>query len=118
MTIEWIEHNGKKILYSCYSNLSEDEMIGVIEEQAEICKKSDQKLLLLDDFRDSTGSSNFINRTKELGKTIINDKTKKNAILGVTGLKKALLKAYVALTGADIRPFNTKKDALEYLAAD
>lgn len=115
MNNEWIEYKGKKILYTVYSNQSKENMIEILKEQAEIVKSQPDKVLILDDFRDSYGSDEFLNLAKELGNTILNQKALKNAALGITGVKKILLKTYNLFTSNKVEPFDSKEEALEYL---
>ncbi|MCK5521392.1 MAG: hypothetical protein KAI81_09785, partial [Candidatus Marinimicrobia bacterium] len=74
---EWIEHKGKKILYCDYRKLSEDEMIDLIEKEAQEMKKG--KTFLIVNFDGAGIPPNFIKHAKELGKSTINPNTIKSA---------------------------------------
>ncbi len=71
MSVEWVTHGGKKILVSTYSNKNPNEMIQIIETQAEKVKACSGKVLMLDDSRDSYASQEFMDRTKKLGREIL-----------------------------------------------
>lgn len=118
MNSTWIDYKGKKILYTVYSKQSSAQMIESLKEQVEIVKQQNGKVLILDDFRDSFASQEFYDLAKDLGKNILAQKTRKNAILGVEGVKKLLLQGYNLFAGQKIEPFDTKEQALDYLAKD
>ncbi len=115
MSATWITHKGKKILYSTYGRQSFKEMMETLEQQVTLLKTSPEKVLLLDDFNDTHSSPEFLQQYKQWGKDIIRKKAKKNAMIGVTGLKQILFNAYVSFTGANIVLFATKAEALDYL---
>ena len=62
-----------------------------------------------------SGSTEFMQRAKQLGKEIFDSRTSKSAVLGVTGIKKILLNGYNMIVKNKLEPFDTKEEALEYL---
>ena len=54
-------------------------------------------------------------KASEYGKEVFNERTSKNAAIGVSGIKKILLQAYNLVVKDKLLPFNTKEEALEYL---
>lgn len=116
MSVSYIDYKGKKILFADYTKCKDiQEMLIVLEETKKEYEKSSQMILILDDFRGNSGSSEFMQRAKQLGKEIFDKKTTKAAALGVTGIKKILLNAYNTLVKNKLVPFDTKEEALEYL---
>jgi hypothetical protein len=114
MPNEWTSHNGKRVLCTTYTHQNTEEMIDSLEEQANLIRASAGRILLLDDFTNSYGSKQFMNRAKVLGKELA-PKVERNAILGVTGAKRVLLSAYIMFTGIDMKACSSKEEALEYL---
>jgi hypothetical protein len=68
----------------------------------------------LSNFEGTFGSDEFMARTRELS-PLFQSKTKKEAVLGIKGLKKILLHAYNAFSKSKLLQFNTKEEALDYL---
>jgi len=118
MPITWIEYKGKKILQMTYKGETKEGMLKILDDATEIFKNSTEKLLTLDDFQDAFGSDEFIKRAKELGKKLYSVKRKKGVILGVTGVKKILFKAFILFSADKLYPFDTREEALEFLVKD
>ena len=118
MSVKWIEYKGKRILYSDYRGLTEELGIENLELEAQMIAASETKALVLNNYEGTTATPDFMKRAKELGPTVTEPNTAKNAALGITGLKELLLRAYNAFTGAKVRPFKTEAEALEWLVQD
>jgi hypothetical protein len=93
------------------------EMIDLLEQVADEYRKSNDSFLTLNDFTGNFGHDDFLKRAKELGPSVFDHKTKKSAIIGITGVKKILLQAYNKFVTNKQVPFNTKQEALDYLAS-
>jgi hypothetical protein len=117
MPVSYLEHRGKRILYVDYSLCkTQEETIQVLEEAAREFEKSPTKLLSLDNYNDAYASEEFMKRAKELGKTTISAKREKGAIIGLKGIKRVLLSSYNVFVKDSLTPFDTKEEALEFLA--
>src|SRR4030043_603283 len=93
MSIEWITHKNKKILYINYAGLSPKEELEQIEKATRILVETNNKNnLTLSDLRNALINEAFVNTAKVKGK-ISGHFTKKAAVLGVEGIRKILLKA-------------------------
>ena len=115
--IQFIAHNGKQVFFVDYSQCKDKwEMIKLLEASADFYRRSTTKLLSLSDFHNIKGSSEFMDAAKRLNKEIIDEKTEKGAVLGVTGLKKVLLQGYNMIAKQKLMPFDSKEEALKYLA--
>lgn len=116
---EWIEFKGKKILYIDYRGVKDkDVSLSILRKTVEIERKSCGNLLILQNFEGTYANKEFMEEIKKLGKEV-KDKVKKNALVGITGIKKILLRAYIAFSGEkDIKTFNTEEDAKEWLISD
>ncbi len=115
MSVEWIEHKGKKILYIKYSGLSPDDMIALIHESSKIIQEStSQEILTLTDMNDCFVNARFMEESQKVG-AITLPLTKKAAILGITNLKKILLKGYNTFVPKPRVPFDNIEEAKDWL---
>ncbi len=111
---EWRTYNGKSYFFIDHGG-TEEETISNINKVIDLITKSGKKdLLILADTEKSYGTSKVLEAVNGLGKTL-KPYTKRWAVIGVTGVKKILLKTFNALTGGIAVPFDTEKQALEYL---
>jgi hypothetical protein len=113
-----VTHNGKDVLFVNHRGLSGDDLFN--SYKAVILFLLDQKkgYLAVSDFSDSTGS-------KELNDYIQSEETKtaskyltKLGVVGMTGVKKMVLRIYSALTGVNTKMFDTVEEALDYVTKD
>lgn len=118
MSIEWITHKGKKILYINYAGLSPKEELEQIDNATKILvETNDKNNLTLSDLRNALINQDFVNRAKEKGK-ISGHFTKKAAVLGVEGVRKIILKAVNTFSENPREPFSTIEEAKEWLVKD
>jgi hypothetical protein len=116
MALSYILHKGKKIMYIDYSKCKNlDEMLAVLDSAKKEYEKTTESYLTINDFSNTFGSKDFMNKAKELGPVIFDKRTIKSAIIGVTGIKRILLQAYNTVVKNKQVPFDTKDEALEYL---
>ena len=118
MPIAWKDCRGKKYLFVDYRGLkTEQDLLGLLEQYAQIVKSSPGKVMALADFTETSLSSNYMNRVKTLGKEVFTVKVHKTAVLGVVGLKKILMQGYLTFTGdKNTRAFTSEAEALNWLA--
>ena len=118
MSIEWIEHKGKKILYINYTGLSPKEELDQIEKATKMLVETNKKdNLTLSDLRGALVDQDFMESSKEHGK-ISRQYTKKAAVLGVEGIRKILLRAVNSFSGNPREPFSTMEEASDWLVKD
>jgi hypothetical protein len=115
MALQWIEHRGQRILSVDFRNLTEDQMIAQLNEELSTLQSEPRKSRLLVNVTDAATGQRFMAAAKALGKQI-DALVEKQAIVGVDGLKTILLRAYNAVSGGTLKPFDTETLALEYLA--
>jgi hypothetical protein len=116
MPVSWIEHNGKRVLYGDYRNLkTSDEMLANLELEAKVTREAEGQVLCLDDFRDAAVTGPFMDRAKALGKQVFAAKVARNAVLGITGVRKVLLNAYNAVAANSLRAFDNEGAAKDFL---
>jgi hypothetical protein len=115
MSVEWIEHKGKKILYIKYGGLSPSQRLDQIKEATRmIVETNSDKNLSLTDMNDCFVDNEFVELAKEQGKISL-PLTHKAAIVGIVGMKKILLKAVNAFTPKPRIPFETIEKAKDWL---
>ena len=113
-----ITHKGKEIVYVDYRAVkSEQEMIEILESTGQFLLDENVPRRVLSNITGVYVLPRFMKRAKELGKKT-NHLTSKEAIVGITGPKKTLLKFYNLFTGVDMKPFDNEEEAKDYLAKD
>jgi len=115
MPVQIINYKNKDIVYSDHRGLSGQKLIDNIRDGCALVLKQGKDVLQLSDFRDSNLSKDAMDfaRSEEL-KPVIKC-IKKEAIVGVTGIKKMALNLYSSVTGSTAKVFNTLEEAKEYL---
>lgn len=115
MPVKYIQYKGKTILFCDFRNLTGDEGIAVLDEEAKIMKTWTEKGLVMSDFHNSKGSPGFMAHAKKLGKEIFAPRTLKAAAIGLSGIQMVLLQAYNAFSADKLVPFNSEEEAKEWL---
>lgn len=115
MKVEWIEHEGVKILFANYKDVkSQDEMFSILEEIRVVLEGTTEKVLWLIDATNAAIGPDYMKASKEQGKKYA-DKVEKSAMIGVAGLKSMLLKGYNSTSGNSVKPCDSREEALAYL---
>jgi hypothetical protein len=119
MSVEWIEHKGKRILLIDHSGLELEAVIENLELVDKIMLEfpPDAKLLHLSNFEGVMINVTVLARLKESGKAVVEPRTEKAAVVGLSSLQHILLASYNRFTGAGKRQkvFDTQEEALEWL---
>ncbi len=117
----WIEHKGKQILFSDYSNLGAEELIAVVREAdatfSEYQHNPPGSLLTLVDFENSVASKEVVN-TLKTSAMLWRPLYKKQAVVGLEPLHNVFLRAVNKFTDLEFLPFKTRKAALDWLVLD
>lgn len=91
-------------------------MVDEFRVLSDILKESTERVPLLYNVEGTNISAEFMEVSKALGKEV-QPRFGKTAVIGIVGVKRILLKAYIVYTGhEDIRTFETVEDGLEWLA--
>ncbi len=115
MSVEWIDHKGKKILYIKYTGLSPEQQLAQIEKATKTLVDTGKKdNLTLTDVREINVTQDFLDLAKVQGK-ISGPVTQKAAIVGIEGIRKILLKAVNTVSGNPREPFATVEEAKDWL---
>lgn len=120
MKVTWIDHKGKKVLFSNYEGCkTSKEMIDVLYQEAEILKNQQGKILVMANYDKSFGSAEYMEALKKVSNEVLKEKIEKTATLGITGVKEALFKGYIFFTNQkNVKLFYDKDEALDWLTQD
>ncbi len=119
MRSRWVIHNEKQILYSDYTHytVSDFEALKAELEAVEdlICRQPENSVLLITDVSGSVASVEAVDMFK---KSAARSKkhVRKNAVIGITGVKKILFDAVVKFSGQNAATFNDIEKAKYWLA--
>ena len=117
--ISWIEYKGFRILYTDYGS-SHEENVRLLEEQGTY-EENDPDILIISDYNGTSASQEYMQKVKEYGKKFRRNKDTnvKNAVLGISGVKKTLFESYLFFTyDGHTRLFNNETEAKEWLISD
>lgn len=120
MKSTWITHKGKKIFYADYSDFGKDFIklkAEVIYVNSIMVLEPKESVLLLVNVNGTTGTSEI---TFYLKDAAIKVKThvRKAAVIGVSGVRLALLRSVSYLSGMDIKPFDDIETAKDWLVSE
>lgn len=114
--VQSITHKGKKILCMDYSNLTPEEVIQLIGEEVKATSREPiGSALVLSDFSNTRFNMSIINAFNKA----VAEYTKyykASAFLGVTGLVKIMFDTVTKLTKQELKLFNNRAEALDWLA--
>ncbi|MBN2103512.1 hypothetical protein JW835_05670 [bacterium] len=115
--IQFIEHKGKKILLEDFSGMKPgDEFAEVLAEARKIIhSQSKSSVLALFDATDAMYDHDTLDQVKEFSASNT-PYIKASAVVGITGLRKIALTAVSKLSGRDFKVFNSRREALDWLA--
>ena len=117
MRSKWIEHKDKQIFFQDFSNL-QDDVEAIKQEleqvQVEVISHPKDSLLILSDFR-GTEITAEVMPILNAASAKTKDYVHKTAVLGVTGVKRALGDFLTSLTGQQLKYFSTEYAAKDWL---
>lgn len=118
MAITWETHNGVKYLNVDYGDCKTGEqMIAQLEEEAKIVRET-PSLMILTSYEGAPSSNEFMDRLKVVSKESSMAHIKKNATIGITGVKKILFNTYIIFShDKTIKAFDTREAALAWLVS-
>jgi hypothetical protein len=120
--VQWIEHNGKKILYLNYTGLraknpeEKKVVLAIIKEATAIAAASRERILFLSDVTNTVSDTDVVDALREFGHfTSSHGKVEKECVVGVTGLQKALVSMLNLMSKTKLVIFDTLEQAKDYL---
>lgn len=117
----FIEHKGKMIYYVDYSNIkTNEEFLATIKQTNAFREKTKaegkRNLLMLVDLTGSFVYGEVLEEIKKAGK-LTKELTAREAVVGITGGKKILLRIFQTITQMNIRVFDTVEEAKDWLVS-
>ncbi|MFX0051530.1 MAG: hypothetical protein ACFE8U_09595 [Candidatus Hermodarchaeota archaeon] len=118
--VKWINHQGKEILLIDYSGLksskNKNEILGIIETFKDTALKKGGKILFLSDVTNAYTDREVFSELKNEAKFCAdNDLIEKECIVGVTGVKKALVNIVNRFAKTNLVLFNSREEAKSWL---
>jgi hypothetical protein len=120
MGTKWIEYKGKKILYQDYRGLTASEVMETLELTGRMMTECPTRLVCLSNVENMVITSEFMTRSKELGKQIFDLKSEKTALVGINGLKRIFYEAYIRFVNnknKKMATFETETEAMDWLVS-
>jgi len=118
---QFIEYKGKQIYYVDYSNIKTNpEFLAIIKQtnafREKVKSEGKRDLLMLVDFSGSYVFGEVLEEIKKAGK-ITKELTSREAVVGITGGKRILLKIVQKITNMNISVFDTVEEAKNWLVS-
>jgi len=115
----FIEYKGREIYFVDYSHIkSSEEFLKVIKGtnafREKVKAEGKRDVLMLVDITGSYVYGETLDALKRAAK-LSRELTRKEAVVGVTGPKKVLLRIVQLFTGMQLRPFDSLEEAKEWL---
>ncbi len=120
MKTELLDENGEKILLIDYTECNDEaDMIKVVDEAA--TKVGDPTIkYTLSDVTGVKFTSGYTDRVKELVKSVFYPNTRRNAIVGITGVQGMILSGLNLFSRSRRKmvSFSNRKEAIQYLLTE
>jgi hypothetical protein len=120
MRSKWITHKGERIFFADLSGLGRQTDAfreELTEAETEACQQPECSLLVLTDVRDTVLSSEVMDFAKE-SSARMTKYIRKEAIIGVGGIRQVLLDAVSRFSGRRFAAFDDIEAAKEWLVSD
>jgi hypothetical protein len=117
MKSRWKEYKGQRYFLADYSGFGtnfESLKLEVDAADAILVKEPPDSVRVLLDFRGTVGSTEVVNYFKDSAART-RKYVKKNAVLGISGVRKVLLESVSRITGQVALAFNDEDKAIEWL---
>lgn len=120
MGVEWLEHEGKRVLFTDHRDCSSKQVIENLDTQLEMVQEipPPTKILILTNAEGAVLDTAAMTRSKAIGSEI-EARIEKHAIVGIHGIRNILLAAYNRVTGAGKHQklFDNHEEALDWLTS-
>ena len=121
MRSKWMPHQGKLILYADYTNYRPEDFEALRAEllavEAEICSRPENSVLSLTDVRGSIATREAVELFKKSA-PVAKKHILRQAVVGVTGVKKILFDAVVRISGQNAKTFDDTEKAKDWLVKE
>ncbi|MFP4365071.1 MAG: hypothetical protein ACLFR1_14510 [Spirochaetia bacterium] len=117
--VKVLEENGKQIVYMEFPESGAmDEIDQVISEGKGIIHSSDpESVLALSNIKFQDPNPDIMKAIEGFTKSN-KPYIKKSAVIGISGVKKALVNAIAGITGRNMKVCSSKEEAIDYLTKD
>ncbi len=116
---QYLTYKGQEILYFDYRDLREEQLLEQLQTNTRLMLNSPRDdFVTLSDFRNAYADEESLAYLKSDEIKAASKKSRKKAVLGITGLKKMFLNIYNAFTRAGARAFDDEDAAKEYLISE
>ena len=113
--IRWIEHKGKQILFTDFSDLKGEECTTAVKGFEDfLANQGNHELLIYVDARNCDLDDIGFNIGLKVAK-MVKPYIKKEAIIGITKGKDTLITLVNVFSDIGIRPFDTMEEAIDWL---
>ena len=110
-----ITHNNKEVLFINHRGLVGDDLFDSIKSATQYLLEQKKEYLTVSDFTDTTGTQKINQYLQSQEMKEASKYQKKLAVVGMTGIKKMVLKVYNVFTGVPSKTCDTLDEALEYV---
>ena len=114
MSVQWIEHKGREILYVDYRLKSPKQMLLTLESGFDVIGKSEQNILALFDYRDVPVGKVFMEESQKRCIALMHKK-EKVALLGMNGIKELFFEKLKEELEGTVDSFDSEERAKEFL---
>ncbi len=114
---EWITYKGHDILFTDYTGLRDNDIIKMMQTANRTIIEAHDNVLGLADFSGTYATDEIVQYLQSEDSKQAAKKLEKNAVVGVTGIKKMFLNLYNMVTGGGAKPFDDLTSAKEYLVS-
>ena len=113
-----IFHNGKYVIFLDHTNLSGSEYVNAVKASTKDAERNDNaKRLILVDSTNSVMDKDVLYELKQLTSNT-GTRIDKTAVLGVSGIQQMFLRAVATFSKVNVRPFDSREKALEWLTSE
>jgi hypothetical protein len=118
---KFVEYKGKQIYYVDYSNIkTNEEFLAIIKQtnafREKVKAEGKRNLLMLVDITGSFVYGEVLDEIKKAGK-FTKEITAREAVVGITGGKRILLKIVQAITKMEFKVFDSIEEAKDWLVS-
>jgi broad specificity phosphatase PhoE len=118
MRLQRITYKGKEIVLADYDGLDPDDFLKEVEENHEewkrMVERGETHILVLSDVTGAIANERVVKAFQEMSKTM-RANTKASAVVGITGLRRFLLRAINKVAPFQTEPFDNRTEAMEWL---
>ena len=113
--VAWREHDGQPYLDVDYRGCAPGEMLDVARASVVELEQVPEGTLLLVDVTNAPVDRDWLYYVRGTNNAIMGPKRIRTAVVGVTGVKAAMFRGFLAASSVKARPFPTREKALAWL---